>query len=147
MMSEELNPCPNCNGTGDLTSFAGEWMGYCHCQFIHPSDITLSQATQVLAEAGMKAIRVMKIDPVELGEPDCEPIWSKADQFEKDPNKAAGNLARQWAAGNNCAIVPFEPTEVMMNAVRDDLLTNPDGLKADNAWRIMIKAAQDKPDA
>jgi hypothetical protein len=57
-MSEELKPCPNCNGTGDLTSFAGEWMGYCHCQFTHPSDITLDQAKQVLAEAGMVTVPV-----------------------------------------------------------------------------------------
>ena len=50
MTDQELKPCADCNGTGDLVRLDGEWMGYCHCQFIHPSDITLDQLDQSLID-------------------------------------------------------------------------------------------------
>jgi hypothetical protein len=66
-------------------------------------------------------------------------------QIAKDAcriNEATLSDVRAYLAERRMAAVPLEPTKAMMSAVHDDLLTNPEGLKANNAYRIMVKAAQ-----
>lgn len=58
-----------------------------------------------------------------------------------DSDQAAENQARQWAKLNNCAIVPLEPADAMLNKAAPYLDDEKECIRI--AYKVMIAAAQE----
>lgn len=124
MSDTELLPCPFC---GNPPYVWPEVQGYgpkATCQnykcrldgsftldvWNKRAPITLDQARKVVEKSGLRIIRSIKAEPVRLDEPDCDPI----DQALNSALRQSTTLvlserhAKQWAAANNCAIVPAD---------------------------------------
>jgi hypothetical protein len=75
-MTEKLKPCPDCNGTGDIVDFLGEWRGYCRCGDGSATEITAADIPEEVKREVMETAHM-------AGQADAgvDPSWSNAQAY------------------------------------------------------------------